>query len=428
MAGKIWHTLGARFTIFIFALTVVTSTAVAVSGYYLYKYNAERTFIANGERLLAVAASFIRAEKLPFYRETFTEDDEYRSTLEALTNIFRNSDATFLYVAHFEQEGTYIFFDTDQDPKTAITLGTMSNWNTDFPEEKKRPFINGETIPPDIFDTDNYGRELVVHRNIRDANGTVMKGWYIAADFAMNESLSGKLNYFGLLIAASLLVAVLFALANYTIIYHTVSRPLGEMKKAVNEFLDDGSIGAQLSSLATPRVAELGYLSESLKDMEKKVWNYLYNAHEASRHEGTDTLTGLHNREAFLFRANMFLYSDRFGGRQNALVVISLDKMLSKETLCLCAATISGCCTEDDEIARITHNDMAIFMPKAASKEAVEQTVREILKALPPEAEAVIGAVMTGDAVISCDAALCKAYAAIAEAQERGADYNIAVL
>ncbi|GHU07803.1 hypothetical protein FACS1894151_02700 [Spirochaetia bacterium] len=295
--------LSFRLTVLIILMTWGTSAVVTLTGYLIYRNDMEKKYISLGRNLTAMVADLLDGETAETYLKTLSPDEAYNDFRDLMQVILFHNDITYLYTVHFEEDGSRYVFDVGEDH---YPLGYVDPWNAGFPDAEKLQFFEGRDIPPEIYDSNIGRRVLTVHTPLRYRDGSIAKGFYVAADFSMEDLLRERYNYAVLPIILSVIVCAIFAFTHWSIVHRTVIIPINRMVKAVREFLIDDEIaddeiadeiddkdtgsgnknGNKDSSLAILSVQtgdELQILAESLKDMEKKIEDYIGNLNEARK-------------------------------------------------------------------------------------------------------------------------------------------------
>jgi diguanylate cyclase (GGDEF)-like protein len=414
----------------------------------------EKKYISLGENLTRMAAALVDGDAVERYYETRTIDDEYNKTLEMLRIIEHNNDIKYLYTVHFETAGSCFIFDADEEEP--FPLGYMDTWNTDFSEADKQLFYEGADIPPKTYNS-NFGRLLTIHTPLHHRDGSLMKGYYMAADFSVEELTLERQRYFGLLSLIALGVAAIFASIHWYIVHVSVIHPVNNMAEAVSEFLvsdtdthEENGNSSGISSLAALSIQtrdELQVLADSLKNMEQKIWSYIRNLNEANKKASTDALTQLHNREAFYNNVNFIMLRNRAEGQIHAFMILDVDKFkhindtyghpTGDEVLKQCAAALRGLFRSSDEVARMGGDEFTVFCNNVGSRERIEQKANQIKDAfaqIKPAQDsdgisASIGITLITDGPITYETLFQKADSALYRVKTRGRNgFEIEVL
>jgi diguanylate cyclase (GGDEF)-like protein len=449
--------LSIRLSLLIFVVTLGLGAALTFTGYSLYRKNMEARYVSMGLGLTATAATLLKGEDMERYLaelspvetgvpvETGAVGDAYNETMRLLINLFTHNRIDSLYVVQFIPEGSRYMFDiSEQEPAPP---GFFDPWNEGFPDEEKLPFLEGRDIPPEIYDSNQAGMVLTVHTPIRYADGSVAKGWYVAADFSMDTLSREYREYFIYFSVISLGMALGFALIHWYIVHHSVVLPVYTMAKASREFLIANEHGEDqrtnlrdLAALSVHTGDELQVLAESLQDLEKKIWAYIKNLNEANHKAAIDSLTGLHNRETLYNNVNLFIHRFRNPEQYHAFWILDIDRFkhindtyghaAGDEALKGCAAALSKVFRLSDEVARIGGDEFAIFSSGVRNPGIVEQKAIQVKTAIaairqPGWAEGItvsIGIALFSDADITYDDLFQRADTALYAVKARGRD------
>ncbi|MDR1908803.1 MAG: diguanylate cyclase, partial [Spirochaetaceae bacterium] len=320
--------LSVRLSLLIFIVTLGTGTALTVTGYAFYQRNMERKYISLGQGLTDTAAEILSGEDLERYLAGGV-DEGYAVTRALLRNLFKHNALTTLYVVKFIPDGSVFLFDASGEDE--IPLGFLDPWNEGFPEEEKLPFLEGREIAPEIYNS-NFGTVLTVHSPVRYSNGEAARGFYVAADFSMERLSRERQEFFLYLSLISLAVALAFALIHWYIVRRSVVLPVYALAGAAGEFLAGQDLGRdqrsslrKLAALSIHTGDELQVLSESLAELEKRIWAYIGNLNDPGHRPVKDSQTGLHNRDALYNNVNLFIH--RFHeGNYHAFWLFDLDR------------------------------------------------------------------------------------------------------
>jgi diguanylate cyclase (GGDEF)-like protein len=444
VSHKVKIPLSIRLSLLIFIVTLGTGAVLTITGYALYRKNMESKYISMGQGLTGMAAGILKGEDLERYLAEGI-DGHYQESMDLLNNLLFYNRITYLYVFKTVPEGSLFVFDAGEDDP--CPLGYLDPWNEGFPEEEKRPFLEGEEIPPQIYNSNLAGKVLTVHTPVRYRDGSVAKGFYVAADFSIDTLDREYREYFMYLSIISFSVALAFALIHWYIVHHLVVLPVSVMAKATGKFLianehgeDQGISLRDLAAVSVHTGDELQVLAESLRDMEKRIWAYIRNLHQANLKASTDPLTGLLDRETLYSNVNLFIHRFRNPAQCHAFWILDLDRFrqtndtygraLGDEILKDCTAVLRKIFRISDEIARIGGDEFAVFSPNIGSIEAVEQKasrIRKIFGEIKPQSWAngitvSIGITMFSGEDLTYDELFQRADKALLEVKAQGKD------
>ncbi|MDR3337835.1 MAG: GGDEF domain-containing protein [Treponema sp.] len=436
--------LSIRLSLLIFVVTLGTGAVLTITGYALYRKNMENKYISMGQGLTGTVVGILKGEDLERYLAEGI-DDHYQESLNLLDNLLLYNEINYLYVFKSVPEGSLFVFDAgENDP---CPLGYLDPWNEGFPEEEKKPFFEGEEIPPQKYNSNLAGTVLTVHTPVRYGDGSVAKGFYVAADFSIGTLDGEYREYLMYLSIISFSVALVFALVHRYIVHHLVILPVSAMAKATGKFLianehgEDQGISLQdLAAVSVHTGDELQVLAESLRDMEKRIWAYIRNLHQANHKTSTDPLTGLLDRETLYSNVNLFIHRFRNPARRHAFWILDLDRFrqmndtysraTGDELLKDCAAALRKVFRISDEIARIGGDEFAVFSPNIGSVEAVEQKasrIRKVFGEIKPQSwangiTASIGIALFSDEDLTYDELFQRTDKALWEVKAQGRD------
>ena len=157
------------------------SFSIALISYLLFKDAAIEERIKTVDGMVTVAVSEINPYRINSFIELGREAPEYKETEEKLYAIKNSAtDARFLYVYRFLEEGCQVIFDLS----TSIE-GDKPGQIIEFDKsllKYKNDLIRGKPIAPIITD-DEYGYLLTLYKPVYDGAGRCQ--CYVAVDFSM---------------------------------------------------------------------------------------------------------------------------------------------------------------------------------------------------------------------------------------------------
>jgi diguanylate cyclase (GGDEF)-like protein len=389
--------LGVRLSLLIFLATLGTGCMITIVSYKLYLTKLEDKYILLAENIVNIAAEIIDGETAVFYHKAGVTDRNYEQLRDILSLIRKSHSIQSLYIIKFEEDGAYFIFDTGGE--NLLPLNYFDPWNTDFSGEDKKPFLEGQEIPPAIYNSNLAGKVLTVHKLLRYRDGSAAAGFYAAADYSMSDIFRERLEYFGIVGIMSLGIALIFAFVQWETVRHSVVQPINVMAEAVNNFLirDDrrkSDQGAKMSSLAELSIKtgdELESLAAALKNMEKTIWTYIASFDKLPVRDTTDELTGLCDRKTFYDHVNFFIYRGRQSGDLHALFVLNLNwfkqinetygHAMGDQVLKGCADSLKQIFRDSGMIARIGGDIFAVLCKNAGNAEAIKKKAMRIQEA-----------------------------------------------
>jgi hypothetical protein len=158
------------FVLFVFTIT-------SIIWFLVYTRDNKNRQITIGNTITSIVADLIYAEDLEYYLNN-GEDESYIKFENLLSTIKKTSLSINFYILKFVKDGAIFIFDADKE----LPLGYLDPWNKGFPDYKKKDFLNGATIKPEIYNS-NFGTFFTIHKQVHYKDGSIAKGYYIAADF-----------------------------------------------------------------------------------------------------------------------------------------------------------------------------------------------------------------------------------------------------
>ncbi|MDR2019517.1 MAG: GGDEF domain-containing protein [Treponema sp.] len=392
--GKRHVPLGIKLSLLIFFVTLGTGIMITITSYRFYLTKLQNRYVRLAENAVNIAAGMIDGETAVFYHEAGVTDGNYQRLRDTLFLIRGNYTIQSLYIVKFEKNGSYFIFDASSE--NPLPLNYFDPWNADFSDEDKKPFLEGQEIPPGIYNSNLAGKVFTVHKLLRYRNGSAAAGFYVAVDYSMRDIFREQLEYFGIVGIMSLGIALIFAFVQWAIVRRSVVQPVNIMSEAVNNFLirdergknDQDSRMSSLAELSIETGDELESLAAALKNMEKTIWAYIASFDKLSVQDANDELTGLCDRRTFYDHVNLFIYRGRHSGELHALFVFNLDwfkqinetygHAMGDQVLKSCADSLKQIFRNSDMIARIGGDVFAVLCKNIGDVEAVKKKAEQI--------------------------------------------------
>jgi len=440
--------LRKKLTLLIILLSGTLGCSVILFGYQTYKNSIKDHYILLGTNLARTVSTLINGDKLEYYLETLSTDQEYDETLALMRILQTENEIMYLYVVKPVKEGTYYIYDTDES-EDRCELGYFEEWYSGDFENTSQRFLAGEEIAP-LISKESFGWLLSVYAPIHGSNGGVVG--YVGADFDMSSVVRDRQQFLFLLILITTVITVLFGVAYYYIISKIIISPINKMVKAV----DASFVGQQpadsnqhnsISEFAKLDINfndEIGTLASAMQHMEQKMNEYIQNLDVVTRKAETDDLTGLYNREAFQMRVSSYLQRMEGDSQRHAFIMIDVDRfkkindtyghVIGDEVLEACADALRKVFRSSDEVVRMGGDEFAVFCKCVGDIQQVEEKAKGLCAAWRQirisGLENCRMSVSVGISIAPCDGTTYqelyqKADAALYEAKSRGRDQYV---
>lgn len=383
MKKKHGSSIGSKLTAVIILMALALGAATILAGYYMYRQTLLALYEQEGAHVAATAGQFVDWDRVGGYLETGETDEDYQDTLDDLRTIADNNDVAYLFVLKPSPEGTVYVYDTDST-EAHVELGELIPWYDEFLPVKD-DMLAGKAFSPIVSD-EEFGWLLSIYLPQYDSQGRF--AGYVGVDISMDEIRASEFGYLRTLVLVTGGISLVIALISLYVIRRMVVRPINRIAKAADEYLiqtpgDAAPQGNSIERLDIQTHDELGSLAESLKSMESKLRQYVYNLGIATVRAETDSLSGLMNREAFRQRVTAFMNTEPDKEKMHAFVMIDIDRFKAvndtlghvrgDEVLQACANILRDQVRSSDFVARIGGDEFAVFYKDAGSAEMMAQ-------------------------------------------------------
>jgi len=392
MSSSIKYSLSLKFTVFISLMGLLIGGLIIFIGYHMYYQHIFESYAKRGEALITTTAKNINWDKIEYYSETLSADDEYEETLEEMRIFARSGGVSYLYVLAPAEDGCIYIYDTDTSDRH-IPLGGKASWAEAVGEElDENELRRGIRIEPTISNTD-YGWLISIYVPFTDSHGNFVA--YIGVDYPAAEFLQEQQSFIFQLVLVSLLATVIITALFMLIFQRLVLKPTNKIVHAAQDYLldedSDLTVETSISSLDIHSRDELQSLTESLQTMEQRMKDYLTGLDDANQKASIDPMTGLLNRESFRQRVETLLLSEE-GINSHAFMMIDIDNfksindtwghVIGDEAILVCAKTLQSKFRSQDFVARIGGDEFAVFYRNTPSLEEVKRRSQEIVEAI----------------------------------------------
>jgi sigma-B regulation protein RsbU (phosphoserine phosphatase) len=205
------------------------------------------------------------------------ESEEYAEIISTLRAIKDSHELLYLYMVKPMDDGTYYYlFDSDESEE-GCPYGYNEAYYPGVFDENKDIFLAGKEVEPMISNED-FGWIITVNYPYH-AEGEFLG--YIGVDISMDYVVSERLEFLYNTMFIMIAITVLFAVLYILILNKTMVSPIKRMASAAKEYIntktDTGTESSSISALKVKTGDELEQLCVSLKTMEQDINAHIEN-------------------------------------------------------------------------------------------------------------------------------------------------------
>lgn len=254
-------------TIIIFTLLLVL--LLGISGVILFDRVLEKQYNDRGYVVAEIISNDLDHDKIAWYTQTWEADDYYYEMEEYLQRIKEYSNAAYIYVAvPYEDRTMRYVYDTstfigDTDP---ISASFDEIWKAYTMGVRPKSYLTRRS--------QKYGFLTSSCLPISDSSGKVVALLFV--DTYMDDIIAVLRSYILNMIIVSLVLLSLFCCLQWYSVHKNLISPLVLIRDNVRNF----SQGKPLEKNLLEKIKtkdELGYLAESVVNMEKDIDSYIDN-------------------------------------------------------------------------------------------------------------------------------------------------------
>ena len=254
----------------IILLTVTICAASTLSGYYQYNNTIRKLYSDKSYAIGNVILDNIDHDKVGYYAQTWTEDEEYGEILGFLKEVEKSSDAAFIYIVTVSEDRTMRYvFDTSGTP-----IGASDPIAASF-DEVWEAWTQGKR--PDSYlvrHSAKYGYLTSSLLPIIDSSGSVVA--LLLVDVWMQVIIARLQSYIVRMILISLGILAVFIVLYWGFMRRNFVSPLMRIRGNVAKFARNDTVTA--TSLEDIRTGdEIQELAESISRMESDIVDYIAN-------------------------------------------------------------------------------------------------------------------------------------------------------
>ena len=269
-------------------MLLIISSVVLTICYFTYENAMNNEYKRTGTNIAKTVTALLDREAVAQFSEDVVgiseedamaamESETYSEIISTLRAIKDSHDLLYLYMIKPMDNGTYYYlFDSDESQE-ACPYGYNEEYYSGVFDENKDIFLAGEEVDPMISNEDFGWIITVTYPYHADGEFLGYIGVDISMDYVVSERLEFLYNTMFIMIAITVLFAVLYIL----ILNKTMVSPIKRMASAAKEYIntktDTGTESSSISALKVKTGDELEQLCVSLKTMEQDINAHIEN-------------------------------------------------------------------------------------------------------------------------------------------------------
>ena len=259
-------------------MLLIISSVVLTICYFTYENAMNEEYKRTGTNIAKTATALLDSEAVAQFSQGVVgiseedamaamESEAYSKIISTLRAIKDSNELLYLYMIKPMDNGTYYYlFDSDESQE-ACPYGYNEEYYPGVFDENKDIFLAGEEVDPMISNEDFGWIITVTYPYHVDGEFLGYIGVDISMDYVVSERLEFLYNTMLIMIAITVLFAVLYIL----ILNKTMVSPIKRMASAAKEYIntktDTGTESSSISALKVKTGDELEQLCVSLKTM-----------------------------------------------------------------------------------------------------------------------------------------------------------------
>ena len=292
------YSVALRVNALILTLVVLIAGGMIASAYWTNKSEVDAFYkdktsqmtktlvhFLDGDRMGELAA-LLRTEKYQALRQQ-AEDEEKADRVES----FLQDHGMLDYVRRLmgslakyrdEQGGTYVYLlDMLGDRPASMHLGDPDEplWYLGWIQEDAEGFERteaNEPVPPTLAES-SFGWLISCYEPFTDSSG--VRVGCVGVDINITDVIAARSRFLYRLMAYAGVIAVIFVTLTIYLMRNTVTRPISQLSKALDQFgVEEGKITRdQVMNLPIARGDEVGHLYGKIREMEERLVDYVDN-------------------------------------------------------------------------------------------------------------------------------------------------------
>ena len=269
-SGGIRFGINKKLLLSVILMTILICVISTISGYYQYEGTIRKLYNDNGYVIGNIILDHIDHDKVGYYAQTWTEDENYAEIEDYLKDVEKASNAAFIYIITVYEDQTLRYvFDSSGTP-----IGETDPVAAYF-DEVWAAYTEGKK--PDSYlvrHSPKYGYLTSSMLPIIDSQGKVVA--LLLVDVWMEVILTTLYGYIFKMILISLVVLAVFSVAYWFYMRRNFVGPLMRIRGNVTEFAkNDTQTTISLADIRTKD--EIQELAESIGLMENDIVKYIAN-------------------------------------------------------------------------------------------------------------------------------------------------------
>lgn len=260
---------------FILAAVLIIGVSCAI-GYNQYKTTVEKQYNNMAYHIADVVISMLDGDTVERYLETKIMDEQYEIALDKITQLRKDMDVHYIFVAGLEGIFLEYVFDADNpdDSLPQFRLGDVGDINTDFEEEITKVAKTGIRSDNYFYSDSEFGFNMTSFTPLYNSKQEIIAlvGVEVSVDIIKDTLWNYIVNAVGLSAVIILLIMIVFL----RYINKTVSDPIRILTKNAEQFVTLGNeFTDEVKQIKTKD--EIENLAKSFLKMESDIKQYVEN-------------------------------------------------------------------------------------------------------------------------------------------------------
>ena len=276
---RIKHRLGLKIAAMCVTVAIIICITICVSGYFQYRNAIYKMYNGFAYELANTARSFVDGNTIAEYVTTGETDEEYEEMAKNLYRIFKNTNASSIYLCIPDQETltiTNIYdvrIEEAQNPEI-FALGVVDPIGTADPQIPVDIYLTGE-LSEDYFirkTSFGYNTSAIIPVFNEEGRATAL----LSVDVPMLTIKDNLNKYLLYTIGLTALVVIVFVSVLTALLRRRVVNPIKLVSDEVADFIkSENTLSVKLSTVNTGD--EIEQLAKSVYQMELDINSYIEN-------------------------------------------------------------------------------------------------------------------------------------------------------
>lgn len=259
---------------------IISATAIALS-YRTYANTMDEHYMTLATNLAYTASGMVDEEKIQYYVQTLTQDDDYEKQLDILRRIQSANNVDCIYILEMRETETCTIMDTDPEMEFAHV------------DPLVQPMAQEDDALVYISNTESYGWLCSAMVWMRDDSG---HGYAVmCVDISMNDVMNDRMEFLQMVLLAIIVAMIAACIILVLLVNRFVVNPINQVARAALQYVSDrrSSDGNDVSTGTRRTVAdndpehsaisqlnirtgdEIQSLAEAIKTMELEINEYI---------------------------------------------------------------------------------------------------------------------------------------------------------